>query len=521
MVAAFAARAGIGAALAGALTARQCRAGYGRTIEAVVVNLVCGREPLYALARWGQDNQARAGLDDDRVGRALEALWQAGPVPVCARAAVDAARACGAALSEVHNDSTSIRLWGPRRGLDGSGGTARAARGHSKDHRPDLRQLVAILSVSADGTLPLVFRLADGNTEDSTTHIDSFDQLSAILGTTDFVYVADCKLATDKNMAHIANAGGVFVTALPAGRKDTMAFDAALASDHALRKHAPVVWAGPSRGAPGEIDQFRAVEAPLRTTAGHRMVAVFHADLARGQAATRAKWTAQAITGLQDLNKRAAAPKTKIKTRAAFEAQARAITARGHASRWIDLKPTEELTRIKRSYSRPGRPRPDTPWQETSTPYWQTSWSPNHETVKTAEALDGWFPLVTNSPTMTPAEVLNAYKRQPHIEKRFSQLKSGNITADPVRLQKPERVQGMVACWHLAMLVSALIEHMVTQAMTRADLKSLPIYPEQRPCPHPTTRQILRTWNSTTHWARDFILQALNHPHPTTHPQTP
>jgi len=38
--------------------------------------------------------------------------------------------------------------------------------GHSRDHRPHLKQLVWILTVAADGSVPIAYRLADGNTND-------------------------------------------------------------------------------------------------------------------------------------------------------------------------------------------------------------------------------------------------------------------------------------------------------------------------------------------------------------------
>src|SRR5207237_626164 len=106
---------------------------------------------------------------------------------------VAAVTAYGISPAELHNDSTSLRLYGAYRacGADGRAGStgpdggapqdgpapgggagpARPARGHSKDHRPDLKQLVWILTTCADGAVPFTFKMADGNTEDSTTHI--------------------------------------------------------------------------------------------------------------------------------------------------------------------------------------------------------------------------------------------------------------------------------------------------------------------------------------------------------------
>src|ERR1035437_8739691 len=66
--------------------------------------------------------------------------------------------------------------------------TAAITFGHSKDHRPDLKQLVWILTVAADGAVPLAYRLADGNTSDDPTHIPTWDGLVALLGRADFIY---------------------------------------------------------------------------------------------------------------------------------------------------------------------------------------------------------------------------------------------------------------------------------------------------------------------------------------------
>ena len=59
----------------------------------------------------------------------------------------------------------------------------------SKDHRPDLKQLLFILTMSADGNVPVAFRCADGNTSDSRTHIETWNTLRAVAGRADFLYV--------------------------------------------------------------------------------------------------------------------------------------------------------------------------------------------------------------------------------------------------------------------------------------------------------------------------------------------
>lgn len=84
--------------------------------------------------------------------------------------------------------------------------------GHSNDHRPDLKQLVWILTVRSDGAVPIAYRLADGNT--TTPHVPTWNGLVELLGRADFRYVADFKLCSPAAMGHIAGRGSRFVTIL-------------------------------------------------------------------------------------------------------------------------------------------------------------------------------------------------------------------------------------------------------------------------------------------------------------------
>jgi transposase len=68
--------------------------------------------------------------------------------------------------------------------------------------------------------VPLAHRLADGNTGDDQTHIETWDGLCALTGCHDFLYVADFKLCTRDQMGHIDRHDGRFITALPRSRSD-------------------------------------------------------------------------------------------------------------------------------------------------------------------------------------------------------------------------------------------------------------------------------------------------------------
>jgi transposase len=113
------------------------------------------------------------------------------------------------------------------------------------------------------------------------------------------------------------------------------------------------------------------------------------------------------------------------------------------------------------------------------------------------------YPLITNDRALSPAQVLEAHKGQPMIEKRFEQIKTVHEIA-PVFLKNEGRIEALFTLYFLALLVQALIERELRLAMKRDNVEHLPLYPEQRLCAHPTTDQILRLFSLA---ARNKLVQ--------------
>lgn len=104
------------------------------------------------------------------------------------------------------------------------------------------------------------------------------------------------------------------------------------------------------------------------------------------------------------------------------------------------------------------------------------------------------YPLMTNDRQLTAAQVLQAHKGQPMIEKRFEQIKTVHEIA-PVFLKDEGRIEALFTLYAIALLIQALVERELRQAMARHAIHELPIYPEQRQCAHPTTEQVLRLFS--------------------------
>src|SRR6266446_5631527 len=88
-----------------------------------------------------------------------------------------------AELSVVFMDTTSLSF-------EGKGGEELGRRGHSKDHRPDLNQMIVGLVMDQDGR-PLCSELWPGNTADVTTLLPVVDRLRARFAVGRICIVAD------------------------------------------------------------------------------------------------------------------------------------------------------------------------------------------------------------------------------------------------------------------------------------------------------------------------------------------
>lgn len=508
-------RLGLPALLAAAAPPRDARVRLAPAagIRLVVTNLVLGREPLYGLGEWaarydpallGLSAVQVGGLNDDRVGRALEALFDADRASLLTAVVLRAVSEFAVDTSQLHNDSTSVSVHGV---YPDAVGTPRGGKptpvitfGHSKDHRPDLKQLVWILTISSDGAVPLAYRLAAGNTVDDPTHIPTWDGLVGLLGRTDFLYVADSKLCSRAAMGHIVGRGGRFVTVLPRSRAEDGAFR------DWVQTHTPN-WTEAARRPParlGEPEQiYSTTPAPAPSAEGYRIVWVHSTAKAARDAAARQARIEAGITAIEALHTKLAGPRSRLKTRFSVEAAAATALADAHAPRWVTAAVTATVTKTYKQQGR-GRPGPDTRYREIATTRYGLRADIALDRVAYDAASDGCFPLITNDPDLTDAQVLGAYRYQPNLERRHHLLKSIQHAA-PVLLHNPARIEALFCAQFLALLVSALIERQVRTAMKAAALHNIPLYPELRDCPAPSTERILEIFADTSrhHLHRD------------------
>jgi transposase len=475
-------------------------------LRVLFANLLLSREPVYGVGDWaalfppdllGLRQKDLSRLHDDRLGRSLDRMFE-GIGPTLIMAVVrQVIQEFQVSLDELHNDSTTVSFYGA---YDDAGQesehrgqpTHAITWGHSKARRPDLKQLLYILTVTSDGNVPVYFSSESGNTVDDRTHIGTWDLLYELIGGADFLYVADCKLASSENLAHIATRGGRFVTVLPRGRAEDVAFRRRLRAAPSAVTWTLLYALADDQG--NLVDELSVCDDDHVHSEGYRLLWYHSTRKAEHDAAGRARSIQRATAALSDLRDRLQGPRTRYRERAKVEQAMAEILTDAEATSWLLVAIEEQEEATFRQATR-GRPNEQTKYLKQTRSRYTLTWTLNLEALSEAEREDGVFPLLTNDRKLSATEVLRAYKRQPLIEKRFSQFKTDFAVA-PVYLKNISRIQGLLAAYFFALLVQTLLERELRPAMARAGEATLPLYPEGRPCARPTTHRLIEVFSS-------------------------
>jgi transposase len=470
----------------------------GKVLTLLIHNILTTPNALYEMADWLQPLDAEtvglrpeelSCIQDDRIGRALARFYNSRHKDVFFRLALRAIKVYKLDCSQIHHDTTTVTFAGKY----GRWSAPEVLTfGHNKDHRPDLKQLVLGLNVTADGAVPISHQIYPGNQTDDRLHPANHKALQTLLRRTDFIYVADCKLATKENLQKISAWQGRFVTVMPRTWKEDEQFR------HCVRQ-GTIQWTHilsrkNNRHPESTVDRYSVAQGAYETSHGYRVHWIRSTQKAAQDAVTRARQTHRALDALRTIQ-------TQVNTYH--------LKRRKQISQRIDRLLKDEgcktlihyeihATRAyTRTYQKKGRPTQDSQRQLTWKPVYSISFGVDTLAVRAEEQTDGVFPLITNlDPTTHSAKkVLEIYKFQPFLEKRHSQIKTYQEIA-PVYLKNAERVVAFLHMHVMALMVAALIERTLRLAMRKTRIPSLPIYPENRACPSPTLFDVVRLFRN-------------------------
>ena len=466
-----------------------------RTLCLLIHNILTTPMPMYAIADWlapldehclGLEPAEAACIHDDRVGQALERFYHGRHKDVFFHLALRAIKTFGLQCTQIHQDTTTVTFSGKYADWQAP---EDLTYGNNKDHRPDLKQLVLGLSVTADGSVPLVHQVYPGNQTDDRLHPENHQRLRRLLQRADFIYVADCKLATEENLRRLAGCGGRFVSVMPRTRKEDRDFRQRVREnqvpwDHLLsRKN--------NRQPDAKIDRYYLAQGQYQAS-GYRLLWIRSTQKAEQDAQSRTRHITESLEALRELQTRLNT--YQLKRRPAIEQALDRILQDHHTQDWIGYQ-IHVHRQYQTHFPKRGRPKGSQKGQLHWKPCFSIGFDIDRQALERESLTDGVFPLITNleADSYSAKRVLEIYKFQPFLEKRHSQLKTWQEVT-PVLLKKDERVMAYLHLHVMALMVATLIERQLRRAMHKRALSTLPLYPEDRPCRYPTMFDLVRVF---------------------------
>lgn len=204
----------------------RCDTTPGQRVKAMVINILDERKSLYRVREYYEkkdievlfnDDIETAKFNDRALGRALDKLHKAGAQKVYSTVALKAMEVHDVQIEgTIHFDTTSKSVYGmyDSKSEDDS---IDVTYGHSKDYRPDLKQIGFGLGVTREG-VPLYGEVLSGNSSDKAWNHDVMEKMDEYLGkgsSKDIIYVADSQMVTKKTLMRAAESELRFISRLP------------------------------------------------------------------------------------------------------------------------------------------------------------------------------------------------------------------------------------------------------------------------------------------------------------------
>jgi len=430
----------------------------GEAVKAMVLNgLGFVNQALYLVPMFFQNKPtyqlisprvAPEQLNDDALGRALDTLYAYGVTELYRLVAATAAKRLRLCPTYAHLDRTSFHVDGRYNQDDPpSEHVVHITKGYSRDHRPDLNQVMLELIVEHQAGIPVLMKPLSGNSSDAKdfgqTVSDHIGQLQTTYGTT--YLVADSALYSEDNLGKLQDTRAKWITRVPATLSEAQV---------ALSRAEPEAMAPLKTG-------YR--YQPLRSTYGdvaQRWLLIYSEPRRlQAQHTVTKRW-------LKQSDKEAKAFTKLCRSEFACEADARqAASTFEHGLKYtalhgVTIRPTPR-------YDKPGRPKQGDAPKDMIYQIEGALASPlaAHEDLVVQESC---FILATNEldeALLPPLEFLEGYQGQQHAERGFRFLKSPEFLAASLYLKKAERIMALLMVMTLCLLVYAALEYRIRQAL--------------------------------------------------------
>ncbi len=430
---------------------------YGQRVCAMILNgLGFTNSTLYMSPEFFQDKPVELligegicaeDLNENALGRGLDALHEYGTTSLFSRLAFDIVQEQGLLGRYNHLDTTSLALFG-QYDSDEWDNAPIPSYGHSKDHRPDLKQIVVTLITNGPAGVPLFYDAHDGNASDKTTFHESIALMSAFFqkqaSSGDFLWVADSALYNEEKLQ---KANVLWLTRVPATVKAVKTYVAQSGCTYEWEELGNGYQCTSVEGPEGEYwmlySSAKGKASQLKTLAKK----IEKERIAQEQAFKKATGT---LYGCEcDARKAVQVLSKKLKYHRVVERDMVAVMG----------------------CDKPGRPKAGD--KKIKGYRIKVELIEDNEAIATAKEPLGRFILSTNKKGMSGAQVLQDYKGQSQVENGFRFLKDKSFQNNRIFLQNPQRIDALMMIMTLSLLVYNLGQYQLRERL-KAEDESVP-----------------------------------------------
>ncbi|QDI90140.1 IS1634 family transposase [Salicibibacter halophilus] len=457
-----------------------CQVSVGTRIAALIINQLSDRKPLFKVEAFyeNQDVELLFGpgvtasdFNDDALGRALDALYNAGLEEICMHSIQGVQSCVNLTWEGLHADTTSFVYTGAPKNDPDDEALLKIVHGHTKDHRPDAPQIKFGLTTSPEG-IPVYADVLNGNQDDKTWNAKVMkalrqwyepDQLAQA------IFIADSALVTEDNLKMVQGKGDQpdfqFLSRLPENFKVAKTLkEKALKDDE--NEWEDIGHFVNRKGAAS----YHTYPAKEKLHGNPYRFLVVQSDQMDGR--KKKKIDNQLKNEKQSCRKE----QKELESRDfACEADAEAALAdflKHHHKGYHTFEGTVVREEVPGKREKRGRPKKGEPPPPPVTVYRAQLelQSPSEETLEQLRKEASIFILVTNAGNDTASDVdlLKGYKGQQTVENRFRFLKDPFFVRR-LFLEKPRRVEAFAYVMMMSMMIYSLFEYLIRTSMETDD----------------------------------------------------
>lgn len=201
----------------------------GTAIEALIANILTNKKALHKVDEFYAEKDVEKyfgssidakNLNDDALGRSLDDLYSIDAKETFSNIAIESIKNFNIEIKSIHADTTSKNVYGKYGKYENSNDEnecVKLERGHSKDHRPDLKQIMFGLGCTNEKVI-VAGQVLDGNTSDKTWNTKFIEKIRSVtkkLDIKDYIYIADSAAVTSDNLDVIDEFKINFISLVP------------------------------------------------------------------------------------------------------------------------------------------------------------------------------------------------------------------------------------------------------------------------------------------------------------------